>query len=240
MAWVKAGIAVVGTAASMFSKHQANKKLKEMEKNMPTYAMDESIKKRLGLSQTLLNARMPGAAAAERNIYQTQANQMAGAQRGATSGNELLLAGSGAAAQAGQQFGALNQAENADYQRRYGNVSSATDAMAAEKQAEFANKMQNYQQSVAMEGARQANTQQAISQGTQLGMGLGSMAQQGAFGGGGSSAGSGAAGMTNAGSGGAGMNNTGSPFASYQQVQTGTFNNASGTQTQAQKPWWMQ
>jgi len=233
MAWIAAGTAVVGTAASMFSKHQANKKLKEMEKNMPTYSMDEGVKKRLGLSQTLLNARMPGAAAAERNIYQTQANQMAGAQRGATSGNELLLAGSGAAAQAGQQFGALNQAENADYQRRYGNVSSATDAMAAEKQAEFANKMQNYQQSVAMEGARQANTQQAISQGTQLGMGLGSMAQEGAF--------NGTPSTTPAtGSGGVGMANTGSPFASYQQTQTGTFNNASGTQTQAQKPWWMQ
>jgi hypothetical protein len=141
----------------MFQRGKANKELKNLMNTMPQYKENPLFAQRLGLAQTLLNARMPGAAAAERNIYQTQANQMANVQRGATSGSDVLLAGAGAAGQAGQAFNQLGQAEAADYQRRYGNLAQAQDAQAAEQQRVYEDQLRRYQTQAQLQGAIQEN-----------------------------------------------------------------------------------
>lgn len=178
---IGAGVGIAGGIGKAIGRAQSNKKLRELSKQMPVYAIDESIKRRLGLAQTLLNARMPGAAAAERNIYQTQANQMAGAERAATDPNQLLLTGAGAAGQAGQAFNQLGQAEAQDYQRRYGNLVSAEESMAQENQREFENRMRNYQMQTQIQGAINENNQNMWGDISNVGFGVASLGAQGAF-----------------------------------------------------------
>jgi len=178
---IGAGVGIAGGIGKAIGRAQSNKKLRELSKQMPVYAIDESIKRRLGLAQTLLNARMPGAAAAERNIYQTQANQMAGAERAATDPNQLLLTGAGAAGQAGQAFNQLGQAEAQDYQRRYGNLVSAEESMAQENQREFENRMRNYQMQTQIQGAINENNQNMWGDISNAGFGVASLGAQGAF-----------------------------------------------------------
>ena len=172
---VGAGIGLVGGVGKMFQRGRANKELKNLMNTMPQYKENPLFAQRLGLAQTLLNARMPGAAAAERNIYQTQANQMANVQRGATSGSDVLLGGAGAAGQAGQAFNQLGQAEAADYQRRYGNLASAQDAQAQEQQRLFEDQLRRYQMQTQLQGAIQENRAATWGDIGNLGMGFATM-----------------------------------------------------------------
>jgi hypothetical protein len=172
---IMAGVGLAGAVGKAIGRGQSNRQLRALQSQMPVYSIDESIKRRLGLAQTLLNARMPGAAAAERNIYQTQANQMAGAERAATDPNQLLLTGAGAAGQAGQAFNQLGQAEAQDYQRRYGNLVSAEESMAQERQREFEQRMRNYQMQAQIQGAINENRQNMFGDISNAGFGAASI-----------------------------------------------------------------
>jgi hypothetical protein len=178
---IMAGVGLAGAVGKALGRGQSNRQLRALQSQMPVYSIDESIKKRLGLAQTLLNSRMPGAAAAERNIYQTQANQMAGAERAATDPNQLLLTGAGAAGQAGQAFNQLGQAEAQDYQRRYGNLTSAEESMAQERQREFEQRMRNYQMQTQIEGAINENRQNMFGDISNAAFGAASLGASGAF-----------------------------------------------------------
>ncbi len=86
-------------------------------------------------------------------------------------------------------FGQLNQAELADYQRRYGNLAEAQNAMNAEKQREFENRMQRYQMETQLKGAIQENRAATWGDLANFGMGaanLGMSAYKKSGGGGGS------------------------------------------------------
>ena len=172
IAAVGAGLGLIGGVGKGIQRGKANRELKRLMGSMPQYKENPLFAQRLGLAQTLLNARMPGAAAAERNIYQTQANQMANVQRGATSGSDVLLAGAGAAGQAGQAFNQLGQAEMADYQRRYGNLAQAQDAQAAEQQRLFEDQLRRYQMQTQLLGAIQENRAATFGDISNFGMGL--------------------------------------------------------------------
>jgi hypothetical protein len=161
----------LGTVGKMIGRAKSNRELRALQARMPQYV------KQTGLAQTLLNARAPGAAQAEANIYQQEANQMAGAQRAATSGNQLLLAGAGATGQANQAFGQLQQAEAGDYQRRYGNLTAA-------QQADYTAAQQQYGQQAQIQGAIQENRQNTWGDVAGLGFAAAQLGAQGAFGGG--------------------------------------------------------
>lgn len=178
---IGAGIGLAGGIGKAIGRGRSNRQLRALQAQMPVYAIDESIKRRLGLAQTLLNARMPGAAAAERNIYQTQANQMAGAERAATDPNQLLLTGAGAAGQANQAFTQLGQVEAQDWQRRYGNLVSAEESMALEKQREFEQRMRNYQMQAQIQGAINENRQNMFGDISNAGFGAAYLGASGAF-----------------------------------------------------------
>ena len=161
----------IGTIGKAIGRAKSNKELRALQARMPKWKSQE------GLAQTLLNARMPGAAQAERNIYQQEANQMAGAQRGSTSANQLLLAGAGATGQANQAFGQLGQMEAGDYQRRYGNLTAA-------QQADYSAAQQQYGQQAQIQGAINENRQNTWGDVAGLGFATAGLAAQGAFGGG--------------------------------------------------------
>ena len=134
---IGAGLGLAGGIGKAIGRARSNRELRGIMSRMPQYKENPLYAQRLGLAQTLLNARTPGAAAAERNIYQAQANQMAGAERAATDPNQLLLTGAAAAGQANQAFNQLGQMEAQDYQRRYANLASAQEASAQEAQRKY-------------------------------------------------------------------------------------------------------
>lgn len=173
------GLGLVSGIGKGIQRSKSNKQMRELMGRMPQYKENPIFAQRMGLAQTLLNARMPGAAAAERNIYQTQANQMANVQRGATSGSDVLLAGAGAAGQAGQAFNQLGQAEAADYQRRYGNLASAQDAYAQEQQRVYEDQLRRYQMEAQLQGAIQENRAATWGDIGNFGLGVASLGASG-------------------------------------------------------------
>lgn len=175
------GMGLFGSVGKMFGRGAANKRMESLLKRMPKYQANPLVAQRLGLAQTLLNARMPGAAQAERNIYQTQANQVAQAERAATDPNQLLLAGAGAAGQAQQAFQGLAGQESADYQRRLANLGQAQEAQVEEQQKEYQDQMNRYQMETQIKAAEQENRQANWGDVANLGFTGAMLGQQGVF-----------------------------------------------------------
>jgi len=166
------GLGLAGAAGKAIGRGKANKELEKMIGQIPAY------KNRAGFAQTLLNARMPGAAAAERNIFQSGANTMGNIQKSATSAADLISAAGGVQSQQNQAISGLNQAELADYQRRYGNLVEAQDSDYAAAQRDYAMKAQ-------LRGAIQENKQNTWGDISNAGFSLASFNAAGGFGKGG-------------------------------------------------------
>lgn len=175
------GMGLFGSVGKMFGRGAANKRMESLLQRMPKYQANPLVAQRLGLAQTLLNARMPGAAQAEKNIYQTQANQVAQAERAATDPNQLLLAGAGAAGQAQQAFQGLAGQESADYQRRLANLGQAQEAQVEEQQKEYQDQMNRYQMETQIKAAEQENRQANWGDIAGLGFTGAMLGQQGMF-----------------------------------------------------------
>lgn len=156
-----------GMALKGIGRAIANQKLKELEKNMPKY-------KENALATTLLNARMPGAAQAERNILAEQANMLGKSQQAATSSSDIMQQIGGLQSQTNQALQGLAGAEAADYQRRYGNYVNEKDKV-------FADELRQYQTKAQLQGARQENMQNTFGDIANLGMGLANFEAAGGF-----------------------------------------------------------
>lgn len=152
-------IGLAGSVAQMVQRGVANKKLSRLMKNDPTYKENPLVRQRFGLAQSLLNARMPGAASIERNIYGTQGNILSNAQRGATDSNQLLLTGAAAQGQSNQAFENLGLQEAADYQRRFNNYTSSNEALVNEGDKVFGDQVRKFENTLQAEGAKNENTQ---------------------------------------------------------------------------------
>lgn len=152
-------IGLAGSVAQMVQRGVANKKLSRLMKNDPTYKENPLVRQRFGLAQSLLNARMPGAASIERNIYGTQGNILSNAQRGATDSNQLLLTGAAAQGQSNQAFENLGLQEAADYQRRFNNYTSSNEALVNEGDKVFSDQVRKFENTLQAEGAKNENTQ---------------------------------------------------------------------------------
>lgn len=158
---IGAGLGLVGGIGSIFSSMSANKKLQALMGADPTYQENPLVKQRLALTQTLLNARAPGAAAQEANIYGNQAATMANVARNATSGSQALAVGAATQGQAGQQFADLGVEEAKDYQRRFGNYVGAEEQQVGEDDKAYQDRIRKFQDQAQIEGAQQANTSNA-------------------------------------------------------------------------------
>jgi hypothetical protein len=76
-------------------------------------------------ARNLYQARMANAGAIERDIYQNQANTIASLGKNATDASQMLSLAGAVQGNTNQAFGQLQQVENEDKQRRYGNVQYA-------------------------------------------------------------------------------------------------------------------
>lgn len=191
---IGAGVGIAGGIGKMIGRGKANKRMEALMAQNPVYKENPLARQRLGLAQSLLNARMPGAAAAEQNIYANQANRLSQVQRNATDSSQLLALGAQAQGQANQSFGDLGMAEAQDYQRRYGNLAGAQEGVIREGDKVFQDETRRFQDKVQIQGAQNANRQANWGDVSGMGFGLMDFGMSGGFGkmfgaGGGGSAG---------------------------------------------------
>ena len=96
---VGALLGLAGTGLQAYTQIQQNKRLKEIMAKM-----EAPSKAALNQAQLERNARMPGAAQAEQNIFQSGANALGRMQQGATSSADIMQAAAGVQSQENQGF----------------------------------------------------------------------------------------------------------------------------------------
>lgn len=164
------GLGLVGGIANLFGAGKANRQLGQLLQQDPKYTANPIAAQRMGLAQNLLNARMPGAASLQQNIYGSAANTMAGVNRNATDSSQALALGAASQAQQGQQFQQLNQAENQNYQQRYSNLAEAQQGQISEQEKEFQDQVRQFQDRAQITGAQVQNRANAWNSISNLGM----------------------------------------------------------------------
>jgi hypothetical protein len=166
------GIGAIGAIGGLFGNRRANKRLEALIKMNPTYQVNPIAKERLGLAQQLLNARMPGAASMERNIYGNQATTLAQINRGATDASQALALAAGVQGQTNQAFSDLGIQESQDYYNRMENLEGAQQGMIAEGDKVYQDQVRRFQDLAAIRGAQTANMHNTWGTIGNLGMGL--------------------------------------------------------------------
>lgn len=167
-----AGLGIIGGIAGLFGASDANKSLERLIGQDPTYKANPIAAQRIGLAQTLLNARMPGAATEEQNILGAQANQQANVQRNATDSSQALALGAAGQGQTNKAFSNLGEQEAQDYQRRYGNLNNAEQGEIQEGDKVYQDQIRRFGDLAQIRGAQNANTQNAWKGLSNMGFGL--------------------------------------------------------------------
>lgn len=165
-------LGIGGAIGKMFGRGKANRQMKKLLVNDPQYKENPLAQERLGLAKTLLNARAPGAMAAERNIYSSGANAFANAGAASTDASQLLATAGDIQANTNQAFNDLGQQETADYQRRYGNVVGAQEGVINEQDKVFQDRVRRFQNEAQIKGAINENRQSGWGDISNLGFGL--------------------------------------------------------------------
>lgn len=178
MSLISAGVGGLGAIGGIINMFGSGAKLDKLYQQDPTYTANPVASQRMGLAQTLLNARMPGASAMERNIYGNQANQMANVNRNATDSSQALAMGAAAQGQTNQAFQNLGVQEQQDYYNRLQNYTGAQQGMIQEGDKVYQDKVRRYGDLAAITGAKMQNTQQAWNSIANLGFGGASLGSQ--------------------------------------------------------------
>lgn len=176
------GIGLAGSIGKMFGRGKANKQMSRLMGQNPQYKINPLAQERLGLAQTLLNARMPGAMNAERNIFSNQAGQISNINRVATDSSQALALATGTQGATNDAIMGLGQAEAMDYQRRYGNLSGAQDGMINEQDKVFQDQVRRFQDNVQIQGGINQNKQAGWGDISNMGFGLMDFGLAGGFG----------------------------------------------------------
>jgi len=158
----------VGAVGKMIGRGMANAAMRKLLSEQPQYKAGH-------LATTLLNARMPGAIQAERNIQQAGASAMGRTAAAATSPLEVLQQSANVQAQQNQAYQGLQQQEGQDYARRY------QDYM-QEKKAEYADELRRYENKAQIQAAINANRQATMGDISNMGFQAANLAGMGAFG----------------------------------------------------------
>lgn len=175
------GMGLIGGIGKLFSSGRSNREMEQLMKQNPVYKANPMAAQRLGLAQTLLNGRSPGAATVENNIFRSQANTTSNINRVATdSGTALALAteGQGKTNDALEKLGLM---EKEDYQRKYNNMEQAQEGVIREDDKVFQDGVRRFQDKVQLKGAQQQNRDSNWQSISNLGFGLANFSSQGGF-----------------------------------------------------------
>ena len=172
---------IIGGIGKMIQRGKANKQLKALQLQDPKYTANPLAQDRLSLANSLLNARMPGAARAERNIYASGGNARGQISRNATDSSQALALGAGIQGNEANQFGQLAQNEAQDYQRRYANQVGAQQGMINEGDKVFQDEERRFGNKVQFQGAINANKAANWGDVSNMGFGVADFGMAGGF-----------------------------------------------------------
>jgi len=175
------GMGLVGAVGKMLGRGKANRKMSELLKSDPEYTANPLAAQRLGLAKTLLNARMPGAIQAERNILTNQANKIDNVNKVATDSAQAITAAAGIGGQTDNAFEDLALTEAQDYQRRYQNQDSAMEGVINEQDKVFNDQTRRFGNKVQVSGAQNQNRQDNWQDFSNMGFGLADFSMNGGF-----------------------------------------------------------
>jgi hypothetical protein len=141
----------MGTVGGIFGSiagMKADKKLSSLIKEDPKYTSSPYAANNLGMAQQLLNSRMAGAGARERNIQTSGANVRAGIGRNATDSSQALALMAGTQGQEANQYNDLAIQEGQDAAMKQQNLFGANQGMTAEHKDMFDDSVRRWQDQV--------------------------------------------------------------------------------------------
>jgi len=176
-AGIQGGLGTVGTIFGIVAGMKWDKEMSKLKDKDPRYTSSPYAAKTLGLAQTLLNSRMPGAASRERNIYGAGANAMGNINRNVTDSSQALALGAGIQGQQGSQFNDLAMQEGQDYYNKVNNLNQAYGGMTQEHDKLFDDEVRRWQDQVniitAQYKARKQGGQDISNYGAMMGGAIG-------------------------------------------------------------------
>jgi hypothetical protein len=175
------GLGAIGTVGKMIQRGKNNRDMEKLLSQDPSYKENPLAAQRLGLAQTLLNSRMPGAAALERNIYTNQASRINDVNRGATDASQALALGAGAQGQTNQAFGQLQQQEAQNFQQNLSNLTGAQEGMINEGDKVYNDQIRRFGDLSQVRGAQAANRANNWGDIANTGFGIADFGMQGGF-----------------------------------------------------------
>lgn len=141
----------MGTVGGIFSSiagMKADKQLSKLIKENPAYTSSPYAANNLGLSQQLLNSRMAGMSARERNIQTSGANARSGISRVTTDSSQAAAMMAGIQGQEGEQYNDLAMQEAQDAAMKQQNLMGANREMTAEHKDLFDDSVRRWQDQV--------------------------------------------------------------------------------------------
>lgn len=172
---------VVGTIGKMFSRAKNNRELEKLLGQDPSYSINPLAQQRLGLAQTLLNARMPGSQARENRIFGNQASNQYNVGRTATDASQALLMNATGQGQTNQAFGDLGMDEANYFQQNLNNLTGAQEGMIQEGNKVYEDNVRRYGNKMQIKGAQAENRNNTWSDVANLGFGLSDFGMSGGF-----------------------------------------------------------
>jgi hypothetical protein len=138
-------------------------------------------KQRFALAQTLLNARMPGAAAMQQNIFTNQANAYGQIDRNATDGSQALALAGGIQGQTNQAIQQQGILEGQNFQNNLNNLEQAQQGMVSEGDKVYQDQIRKYNNSLNQKNQLMNAGQQNIHNGFNDALNIGLTAFSGGF-----------------------------------------------------------
>lgn len=168
-------MSTVGGLFSAIAGIKADKSLEKLIKQDPTYKSSPYAANNLGMAQQLLNSRMAGMGAREKNIQTSGANVRAGIGRNATDSSQALAMMAATQGQEGQQYNDLAIQEGQDAAMKQQNLFGANKDMTTEHKDLFDDEVRRWQDQVNTVMTQYKMRQQGGSNVSQWGAGLSSM-----------------------------------------------------------------
>ena len=176
------GIGLIGSIGKMFGRKKANRKMDALLAEDPAYKANPLAANRLGLTQTLLNARNPGAQQVQNNIFATQASNLDNINKNATDSSQALALASGATEQTNQAFNQQGINEANDYQTKLQNLFNAQNGQINEDDKVYNDSVRRYGDKFQVKGAQNENSQNTWGDISNAGFGLADFGMAGGFG----------------------------------------------------------
>lgn len=135
----------VGALGKVFAGAKQNRLANKINPVFQQYQQNPLAQENLAVNKNMFYGRMPGAQKAESNIMQSQANQLANVQRGATDASQLLAMGAGLQGGTNEAFSNLAAAEGQSKAALLPSLGQAYRGAISEGDKAYESMLQKYQ-----------------------------------------------------------------------------------------------